>query len=216
MITSPDPAHPRRFALRMTMAAFGVGLLLSLTTSGGIAEERVTCGAFDVALVANAAATLAALLAVVPTMRRTLVSFAELRDHDEGRARVFRLHPLALFVPHLLGAAAGIVVVHLWLRHEVLSALPWLSERPAQFVNDIVAVSGLLALVWAAANGLDARFLVLAFAGVTLYRFTSPMWHLDHAPNGFQSSVQELVVAQFVGAAVALGLFRASLDRAAQ
>jgi hypothetical protein len=200
----------------MTMAAFGVGLLLSLTTSGGIAEERVTCGAFDVALVANAAATLAAFLAVVPTMRRMLVSFAELRDNDEVPARVFRLHPLVLLVPQLLGAGAGIVVVHLWLRHEALSALPWLSERPAQFVNDIVAVSGLLALVWATATGLDARLLVLAFVGVTLYRLTSPMWHLDRAPNGFQSSVQELVVAQFVAAAVALGLVRASLDRTAQ
>jgi hypothetical protein len=121
---------------------------------------------------------------------------------------------LAILVPQALGAVVGIVVVHLLLRREALGALPWLSERPAQFVNDAVAVAGFLALVWAVTDGLDAKLLFLAFAGVTLYRVTAPLWHLDHAPGGFQTSVQELVVAQFVGAALAVGLFRTAVARA--
>jgi hypothetical protein len=189
-----------RFALRMSATWFALGLLLALATSGGIAGERISRGAFDVALLANTVTTVVALVAVLLTMRRVGVSFTGARA----------------LVPQGLGAVAGIVLVHLLLRHEALGILPWLSERPAQFVNDLVAVSGVLALVWASANGLDVRLLAIAFVGVTLYRVTSPAWHLDHAPGGFHTSVQELVAAQFVAAALALGLFRATLNRAAR
>jgi hypothetical protein len=188
-----------------TAAGFGTGLLLSLAASGGIAGERVTRGAFTVALLANALMTAATLL-VVLLMMRGLRAQADERS-ARGRA-------LTVLVPQGVGAVAGIVLVHLVLRREAMGNLPWLSERPGQFVNDAVAVAGFLALVWASADGLDARLLVLAFLGVTLYRLTAPMWHLDQAPEGFHTSVQELVVAQFVGAAIALGLFRTALSRA--
>jgi len=125
------------------------------------------------------------------------------------------LFPRALTVlaPQLCGAVVGVLLVHALLRREALGVVPWLSERPAQLVNDAAAVAGFLALVWAAAGGLDARLLVIAFTGVTLYRVTSPMWHLDRAPGGFHTSVQDLVVAQLVAAALALGLFRTILLR---
>ncbi len=209
------PGGSRRascFALRTMAVAFATGLLLALTTSGGIAGERLTRGSFDVALVANAMATVAALLAMVPTMRRILVSFAEL-DEDETRAtRVARRRAATVVVPQLVGAACGVTLVHLALRHEALGAFPWLSEKPAQWMNDLVAVSGALALVWAAAQGLEPKLLVAALVGVTLYRATSPMWHLDHAPGGFSTSIQELVVAQLVAVAFALGIFRSAMD----
>jgi hypothetical protein len=192
-------------------AGFAMGLLLALTASGAIAGERITRGSFAVALFANALTTTAALLAVLLMMRSARVSFDDSLGGSTERAA--RLRALAIFVPQVLGAVVGIVFVHFLLRREALGVLPWLSERPAQFVNDAVAVSGFLALVWASSDGLDARLLVLAFVGVTLYRVTSPMWHLDAAPGGFETPVQELVVAQFVGAALALGLFRTTLGR---
>ncbi|MGO8995397.1 MAG: hypothetical protein ACLQVI_18935 [Polyangiaceae bacterium] len=187
-----------------------MGLLLALATSGGIAGERITRGAFDVALVANAVTTVVAVAAVVLMMRRGRSSVAGLpaAENRSGPSRV-----LAVLGPQVLGAASGIVLVHAVLHREALATLPWLSERPAQFVNDAVAVSGVLALVWASAAGLDTRLLVLAFLGVSAYRVTSSFWHLDHAPGGFHTSVQELVVAQFVAAALALGLFRTALNR---
>jgi hypothetical protein len=210
MIAPPSgPGRPPRSTPRLVAAGFAMGLLLSLATSGGIAEERITRGAFAVALVANGVTTGVALLAVLLMMRGLRVFRVE-----PPEARAARVHPLTVLVPQGLGAVAGIVLVHVLLRREVLGSLPWLSERPAQFVNDAVAVSGFLALVWAAAGGLDARLLLLAFAGATLYRMTAPMWHLDRAPGGFHTSVQELVVAQLVGAALALGLFRTAMARA--
>ncbi|MGD0529492.1 MAG: hypothetical protein ABSE49_30420, partial [Polyangiaceae bacterium] len=107
----------------------------------------------------------------------------------------------------------GVAVVHLLLRREALPGAPWLSERPAQLVNDAVAVSCLLALAWASARDLDVRLLVLAFLVVTAYRVTASMWHVDQAPGGFQATVQQLVVAQLVGAAIALAVWRSLRGR---
>ncbi|HEY3818966.1 MAG TPA: hypothetical protein VGL81_17470 [Polyangiaceae bacterium] len=174
--------------------AFSAGLLLALTASGGIAGERVTLGGLAFGLLANAAATLAAIVVASTTTRRRST--------------------LAVLVPQVLGAVVGVALVHLVLRREALGAVPWLSERPAQLVNDAVAVAGLLVLAWAGARDLDLRLLVLAFLVVTAYRLTASMWHLDQAPGGFQATVQQLVVAQLVGAAIALAVWRSLLRRA--
>lgn len=168
--------------------AFSTGLLLALAASGGIAGERLTLGGPSVGLAANAAATVAALLAASATMRRPR---------------------LVVLVSQVLGAVAGVVLVHLLLRRAAEGPFPWLSESPAQLVNDAVAVMGLLALAWACARGLDLRVLLGALVVVTAYRVTSPLWHVDRAPAGFHTTVQQLVVAELVAAAIALGLFRA-------
>jgi hypothetical protein len=172
--------------------AFSAGLLLALAASGGIAGERVTLGRLGIGLLANALATLAALVVASATVRRPRV--------------------LSVLFPQVLGAVAGVALVHWLLSHEALVGAPWLAERPAQLVNDAVSVSCLLALAWACARDLDLRLLVLAFLVVTAYRLTASMWHLDRAPGGYQATVQQLVVAQLVGAAIALAVWR-SLKR---
>jgi hypothetical protein len=190
-VSRPLPLPPRIGGVAF---AFSVGLLLALAASGGIAGERVTLGRLGIALLANAAATTAAIIAARTTIRGA--------------------HPLAVLVPQVLGAVAGVVLVHLLLRRAAAEAFPWLSEGPAQLVNDAVAVSGLLALAWACARNLDLRVLLGALVVVTVYRLTSPMWHLDRAPSGFHVTVQDLVVAELFAAALALGLFRTLWARA--
>jgi hypothetical protein len=213
----PPRRDSRRFAVagRCATAAFGGGLLVALATSAGIAGERITEGDFGVALAANAAGTIVAILALVLTMRPLLAFLAEVPAGEEDE-RLYRVGRGALVVAQVLGAAAGIGLVHLVLRREVVGAMPWLSERPAQLVNDVVAVSGLLALVWASANRLDTRVLVIALLVMTAYRATASAWHLDHAPHGFQTTIQELVVAQFVAAALGLVVFRVAIGRRAR
>jgi uncharacterized membrane protein YeaQ/YmgE (transglycosylase-associated protein family) len=175
------------------LLAFSAGLLLAVTASGAIAGERVTLGRLAFGLLANAAATFAVIVVASTTM------------HRRGA--------LAALIPQVLGAIVGVAVVHLLLRREALPGAPWLSERPAQLVNDAVAVSCLLALAWASARDLDVRLLVLAFLVVTAYRVTASMWHVDQAPGGFQATVQQLVVAQLVGAAIALAVWRSLRGR---
>jgi hypothetical protein len=169
---------------------FGLGAVVAIAASAGLVGERLTRSAPPMVLLANAVATLAALLAIAVMMRR-----------PKGER-----YALTTIAPQVAGALVAIAAVHLVLRYEVTS--PWLSERPAQWVNDGVAVFGLLAIVWACAHQLDARLLVAVLACVTLYRATSPLWHLDRAPGGSAISIQQLVVAQLVAAALALGVFR--------
>jgi len=189
---SPPRSHPS--PLGGLAFAFSVGLFLALAASGGIAGERVTLGRLAIGLVANATATVAAIVVARTTMERG--------------------HPLAVLVPQLVGAAAGVALVHLLIQRAALGEYPWLTEGPAQLVNDAVAVTGLLALAWACARDLNPYLLGLAFLVVTAYRMTSSMWHLDQAPGAFHATVQQLVVAQLVGAAIGLGLWRALWRRA--
>jgi hypothetical protein len=51
---------------------------------------------------------------------------------------------------------------------------------------------------------------------MTAYRATASAWHLDQAPHGFQTTIQELVVAQFIAAALGLLVFRLAIDRKAR
>lgn len=107
-----------------------------------------------------------------------------------------------------IGVFAGIVALHLALARFALGELPWLSERPAQWVNDLVAAFGLLVLVAALSRRVDWRGLAIGAALVLLYRRTAEHWHLDQPPHGFEATVQQLVVAQFASVAVALLVFR--------
>ncbi len=166
-----------------------------MVTSTGLVEERSSSGSLSVAVVVNAVVTLGAMLVLGLVQRRVATS---------GRA----------LLPQALGAACGIAVVHVALRMGLLVAPSWLSERPAQFMNDAVAVFSTLGIVWACARRLDLRLLVSALLVVTAYRVTAPFWHVDVAPHGFAFPVQDLVLAQFVAAALALPLYRGMTQHA--
>jgi hypothetical protein len=62
--------------------------------------------------------------------------------------------------------------------------------------------------VWGCARNLDARVLGTGLVFVTAYVVTACRWHLDRAPHGFAATVQQLVAAQFLAAAIALAIFR--------
>jgi hypothetical protein len=168
---------------------FGAGLVLAVVTCGGILEERLSSGSPGVAVAANALVTFGAILALGLVQRRAPFS---------NRAAV----------PQALGAACGIVAVHLALRLGIVHLAPWMSEKAGQFVNDAVAVFSTLAVVWACARGLSLRLLIGALVVLTAYKMTGRFWHLDVAPHGFVITVQDFVVAQFVAGVVALTVFR--------
>ncbi|MDB4946694.1 MAG: hypothetical protein JWP97_6228 [Labilithrix sp.] len=181
------PGLTTRFAHRA--AALGSGFVLGLATSGGIAFERISEGATLVALGVNALLTGVAVMVLLLTSRRSAAP---------GRSTL---------VGQAIGAAAGVALVHLVVRQRFVPEVPWLSEGPLQLVNDATSVLATLILIWACARGLDARVFVLALLLVTAYRITQVRWHLDHAPHGFQTTVQQLVVMQFAASSLGLLLF---------
>lgn len=168
----------------------GAGFLVAIATSGGLVGERLSEGDVRVAVTMNALITSVSVFALILTAR-----------WDGARPRQF-------FVRQALGALVGIGVVHLMLRGSIVSA-PWLSERPAQLVNDLVAVFGVLVLVWAASRRVDARVLLVGVGLVSAYRASASRWHLDQAPHGFSLTIQQLVVMQLLGVALAMVVFRA-------
>lgn len=178
------------------VVAFATGVLLALVTCGGIVEERLSSGDPRVALVANLFITLASVLVFGMAQRRT-----------SPTARTV--------VPQALGAACAIAAVHVALRAGIVAAPAWLSERPAELVNDVVAVFATLAVVWSCARGLSLPLFVTALVVLTAYRATGRFWHLDAAPHGFVVTVQDCVLAQVIAAAIALLAYRAMTERAA-
>ncbi len=174
---------------RLSGAAFLAGAALAAVTSGGIVEERLSAGNPYVGVAVNALATFASILML---------------------GLLHRSAPLVagVIVPQAAGAALGVLGIHLALRWGWIAGAPWLAERPAQLVNDAVAVFAMLMVVWACANRFDLRLLVVALAVMSLYRATGRLWHLDAAPHGFLVSVQDLVIAQLACAAFALPLYQ--------
>jgi hypothetical protein len=180
------PALPP--ALPTRSATFLPSVLLATLVSGGILEERLSGGSANVGIVVNALMTIMAILTL------GLI--------ERGGVRSVRV-----LVLQVAGAAVGIAAVHLALRFGWIPGAAWLVERPAQLMNDVVAVAATLAVAWACARGLSSRILLAVLVLLTAYRATARLWHLDAPPSAFHVTVQDLVVAQLVAVALALGIY---------
>ncbi|HEY8077472.1 MAG TPA: hypothetical protein VIF62_25275 [Labilithrix sp.] len=159
-------------------------MALALVASGGVLAQRLSRGDMRTALAVQVMVTTAVLVL--------------------SRARIPHR---ACFVAQAIGAACGILVAHTALQASHFGALPWISERPAQYVNDAVAVFAPLAVVWACARRPPSTAIVAVTLGlVTAYRVTGFMWHLDAAT--FALPVQDLVARECACSALGVTLFR--------
>jgi hypothetical protein len=178
--------------MRRTLAVgLFAGLVFAVIVSSGILVERLAPGNLWIVTLANVIGATASLLVLAFTFRPFLTRFESLPPGPA--AALLRRRALAMIVAQSLGAALGVLAVHLVLRSSALPARPWLSERPPQLVNDIVAVFGALALIWSCARrpfGVLAGLAALALA--LGYALTSSRWHLDAPPP---SSVRDLATS---------------------
>jgi hypothetical protein len=165
-------------------SAFTAGFVFALVACGGVLAERLTHGDPRIAAVVHVLFTAAVLV------------IAARRDATAAN-----------IVAQLVGASFGIVVAHALVRSQSFAAPPWLSERPAQLVNDAVVVFAPLAIVAASTRRPPSTLaLVVILSLVTLYRLTAPLWHLD--AGDFRYTVQELVTVELACAALGLAAFR--------
>lgn len=166
------------------------GFAVALVACGGILAERLSRGDVAIAVVAHVLLTVAVL--------------AVMRGGHREDGSTSQLGAQAV------GAILAIALAHGLLRTSGLGAEPWLSEHPAQFVNDAVAVFAPLAVVWAANRRPPSTVILVAtLLVVTAYRATGFMWHLDH--GSFAYSVQDFVTGEFAGSAVGVATFRWSM-----
>lgn len=166
------------------------GALLGGVVSGGIVMQRVA-GTALTAVVANAITTVAAVIAV----------YASVRVCEE--------RPRAVALAQGLGAAVGIVLVHVLLRHR-LADHPWLHEQPRQLVNDVAGVLGMLTVVWGCARRIvQPAWMIAGLALLGAYELTARYWHIDAATaSTLPWSIQRFVGSEVTASGLGVVLYR--------
>jgi glycerol uptake facilitator-like aquaporin len=210
--------------LSRRLAAEGVGtaLLLATVVGSGIMGERLAGGNVAVALLANAIATgaglVALLLAFGPVSGAHLNPVVTLADASQ-RGMPWREVP-GYVAAQVAGAFAGVAVAHAMFEEPLFAASSHARAGASQAWSEVVATFGLLAVVWGCARGRSGAAPLAVGAYVTAaYWFTAstsfanPAVTLARAATdtfaGIRpSDVPAFLVAQVLGAAAATAFFR--------
>src|SRR5579862_4328035 len=135
---------------RATAEFIGTALLLATVIGSGIMGDRLAGGNTALALLANAIATGAALVALILTFGQ--ISGAHfnpavtLADASQGGLR-WREVPLYISA-QVVGAFAGVAVAHLMFGQPVFFASHHVRSGGSQLFSEFVATFGLLAVIW--------------------------------------------------------------------
>lgn len=167
------------------------GALLGGVVSGGIVMQRVA-GTPVTAVVANAVTTVAAVVAV----------YASVRVCEE--------RPRAVAVAQGVGAAIGIVLVHVLLRRQLVGH-PWIHEQPRQLVNDVAGTVGMLTVVWGCARRvLQPAWMIAGLVLLGAYELTARYWHIDAATSAtaLPWSIQRFVGSEVTASGLGVVIYR--------
>jgi glycerol uptake facilitator-like aquaporin len=203
---------------RRTVAeALGTGLLLAAVVGSGIMAERLAGGNLALALLANAIATGAALVALILTFAP--VSGAHFNPAVTlvlaHRGDLAWVDAAPYIAAQLAGAIAGVWLAHLMFDLPLLQTSPHARSGLGQWTGEFVATFGLIALILSGSRH-HARALPYAVACyiVAAYWFTSSTSFANPAvtiarslTDSFAgiapSHVPGFVLAQLAGAAAA-------------
>jgi len=135
---------------RITAEAIGTALLLSAVVGSGIMGERLASGNVAIALLANTAATGAALVALILTFGpvsgahfNPVVTVADASQHGLPWREV-----PAYIAAQFVGAFAGVAIAHLMFGLPLFTASHHARSGMAQIFSEFVASFGLLAVIW--------------------------------------------------------------------
>ncbi|APR82591.1 Aquaporin Z [Minicystis rosea] len=209
-------------ARRTVAEGVGTALLLATVVGSGIMGERLAGGNVAVALLANTLATGAALVALITTFGA--VSGAHfnpavtLASASQGELR-WREVPAYVFA-QTAGAFVGVAVADLMFELPAFSASRHVRTGFAQWLSEVVATFGLLAVIWGCSRRRPSTVPFAVGAYITAaYWFTSSTSFANPAVTlarvatdtfaGIRpTDVPGFVVAQLVGAALATATFR--------
>lgn len=212
-MTQPS-CKPRQ---RYFAEALGTALLLAIVIGSGIMAERLSGGNIALALLANTAATVGGLYVLIEVFGP--VSGAHFNPAVSAvmawRGELARGDLLPYVLAQLLGAVLGA-----WLAHAMFDlSLLQISAKPrtglGQWIAEAVATAGLLLVILRAPTG-RAAGLVAAYIGAAYWFTASTSFANPAAAFGRMfsdsfagispASVPGFVLAQFLGAALGLGL----------
>lgn len=215
----PDPiSFPRRLAAE----AVGTMILLATVVGSGIMAERLALGNDAIALLGNTIATGAILYVLITIFGpvsgahfnpAVTVAMATRREIEPGQAAVY-------IGVQVIGAILGVWLAHLMFETAVLQTSTKLREGPAQWLSEGVATFCLLAAILGALRWRPEAVPVAVGLVITAgYWFTASTSFANPAvtiarglTDSFSGIAPEnvfpFIVAQLVGALIAVGFFK--------
>jgi glycerol uptake facilitator-like aquaporin len=208
---------------RRTMAeGLGTALLLATVVGSGIMGERLAGGNVAIALLANTLATGAALAALIltfgPVSGAHFNPAVTLADASQGGVR-WREVP-AYVLAQIAGAFAGVAAADVMFELPAFSASRHARTGPAQWLSELVATFGLLAVIWGCSRRRPSAvpfavgaYITAAYWFTASTSFANPAVTLARAATDTFAGIRPadvpgFVAAQLAGAALATAAFR--------
>lgn len=207
---------------RVVAEATGTALLLATVVGSGIMAERLSGGNVALALLANALATGAGLVALILTFGgvsgahfNPVVTAADASQREGGLA--WR-DVLPYVVAQIAGAFAGVALAHTMFDLPLFSTSTHVRAGTGQLVAELTATFGLVSVIKGCSRSAFTPFAVAAYI-IAAYWFTSstsfanPAVTLARAASNTFAGIRPadapaFIVAQVLGAAAASVLFR--------
>jgi len=204
---------------RLFAELLGTALLLAVVIGSGIMAERLSGGNMAIALLANALATVGGLYVLIevfgPVSGAHFNPAVSLVMSARGALAPSML-PLYV-VAQLVGAMLGAWLAHLMFDMAVMQFSTRIRSGPGQWIAEAVATFGLLLVILRAPPGRVA-IMVAAYIGAAYWFTASTSFANPAATFGRMfsdsfagiapSSVPAFVIAQFVGAGIAIFVHR--------
>jgi glycerol uptake facilitator-like aquaporin len=219
--------HPERLPRRFAAELIGSLLLAATVVGSGIMAERLASGNVAVALLANTAATVAVLGTLIallgPVSGAHFNPAVSLVEAVRGKLRW--TDTAAYTLAQVVGCCAGALLAHLMFELPLWQASAHIRTGPAQWLAESVATFGLLLVVIGHRRSEDAPWMVSAWIGAAYWftastSFANPAITIARSLSDTFSGIRpidvpEFVVAQLVGALVALFVARSLFTKPA-
>ena len=209
-------------ARRIVAEGLGTALLLAVVVGSGIMAERLAGGNIAVALLANALATGAGLVALI--LMFGPVSGAHFNPVVTLSATWQGQHPAREVLPYLavqtVGALAGVAAAHAMFGLEAFTASAHVRTGAAQWWSECVATFGLLGVIIGCTRSRPgvtpfavAAYITAAYWFTASTSFANPAVTLARSVTDTFAGIRPVdapgfIAAQLLGAAAATILFR--------
>jgi glycerol uptake facilitator-like aquaporin len=207
---------------RLTAELFGTLLLVATVVGSGIMAERLANGNVALALLANALATGAALVALILTFGpisgahfNPVVSVADAMERGLSWPEAF-----AYVLAQLSGGIAGTLLAHAMFSVPFKSLSQHVRSGAAELVSEYTATFGLLSVIWGCSRSRSnlvpfavGSYITAAYWFTSSTSFANPAVTIARALTDTFAGIRPIdvplfVIAQFAGGISATLLFR--------
>lgn len=206
---------------RIVSEGLGTAFLLAIVVGSGIMAERLAGGNVALALLANAIATGAGLVALILMFGtisgahfNPVVTLSEAWQNNMPRAEV-----LPYIAVQVVGAFGGVAAAHLMFGDPVFFASEHVRTGPAQWWSEFVATFGLIAVIIGCSRSRPAvtpfavaAYITAAYWFTSSTSFANPAVTLARSASNTFAGIRPIdtpgfIAAQLLGAAAATLLF---------